>query len=295
MNTQSPIVSGRLQLGSPQVFYSEAPVIDPPTAPDPAPTVETSTEGGIFDDAALNAIFKFDPFEKGDESQPAPSGADSISAPAESAAPTAADSVSSPEPAPAPKGLDEVVASLSEVAASLKTKEETKDQPDPIESLFSDVQLPPTLVAAMRSESPEEAGAALNLIVQGTARMAVRKARELLDSFVTESLPVMLSSHAQAQTAAKDVHDDFYGTYPQLNKPEIKPFITNLAAQMANEAGANFKGWNPAFRDAVATKFLGMVKDFVPSQQAAPAPAPFIPPGSVRTPAPPADELFSFF
>ena len=282
MKLQSPTANlffrGPMVLRYPDEAAPEAAPVAAPETPSSAPE-----DGGIFGDANLNAIFEFDPFEAPAAStESAPVSADPP--PEGEAAPTGADSLTSAQPVPAPKEMDKLVESLKTVADKLSTPNGEQLTPaadaDPIDGRFSDIQLPDNLLAAVRSENPAESAMALNIIVQGTARMAVRHAKQLMDSFVTESLPQILGSYTRAQETAKSVHDDFYGTYPERNKAEIKPFVTQIASMMATEMGDKFKGGNAEFRDAVAQRLMAIASVAAPKPaEPQPAPSSFTPSG----------------
>lgn len=266
---------------------NEGPPAEPAPAIETAPNVDELGDGGVFGNKETQAIFDFDPFAGGDETTEPPPAAE----PPKGAEPVApAQPEPSPPPAPDPS-VAALLQSQAELVEQLK-KSNAPAEPAPAEPAdgnhFADVQVPEALVNALRSDDPVEARTAVNLLVQGAANMAYRKAQADIQSLITEGLPNMMVQFTQATQVAKTVETDFYGTYPQLNKPELKPLVANIGQQIAQEEGAAFAGYTPAFRDKIATRVIQLLQGVVPQAEPQAQPKPngqYQPTPSVR-PAP---------
>ena len=140
---------------------------------------------------------------------------------------------------------------------------------------------------------------AFTAFAQGTMNTVYKRVRNELAEFVSQALPELIDSRTASVAETKRVEQDFYGTYPQFNKPELKPLIARIGAQVAAELGPNFQGWNEHFRDLVGSRALGLLAGIVPPAAAAPAPVAtgFTAPRTTR-PAPTrdlADEILDLF
>lgn len=276
---------GEVQVGDPPPAAPAGDPAPPPPAGDPSPSADSGVPADLKD------ILSWDPFAQPPAEPTAPP-----------AAPPKAEGSDPPpaEPAPTPPPVaDPVVAELQAIRQSLAQSapadppapKETPPEPPP----FADVRVPPELVAALRSDDPNEAAVAVNLLVQGAATMAYRKFQEDFTKFQNEGLPSFIASTRQVEEQARTIKTDFYGKYPELDKPELYPLVQTVAAEMIKAQGQNFKGWDEAFRDAVGTRVVtllaGVVKAPAPP---APAPAPFTPPsGGPRPAAAPENDILA--
>lgn len=241
---------------------AQAPESASAAAPSPEPSEPTPVD-----------ILNFDPFENPIEPEPAP--------------PTGAESQSAPvQPEPTPTSGSDIVAQLAaqqaELIAALTPKVEEPAPAAEPDNYFADVQIPPALLAAVRSEDPQESAAALNLVVQGTANLAFKKMQGALGEFIQRGLPQILQNYQSHVQTATDVRKDFYGTYPQLDKPELAPLVTNVTQQVVAEMGPAFKGtWSLELRDKVAERVIGLLSGFQP-KPAEPPRVPFNPTPATR-------------
>jgi len=241
---------------------------------DPAP-VETSQpeaapeSDSSFGDTNLDDIFRFDAFESGlDQPDPAVEPAP-LAEPVAPVAPV-------PEPeAPAPDPMSAVVSELTKLTERLApapAAEAPTESAEP-DNFFADIQVPVELLNAIRSDDPAQASMAFTAFAQGTMNTVYKRVRNELAEFVSQALPELIDSRTASVAETKRVEQDFYGTYPQFNKPELKPLIAKIGAQVAAELGPNFQGWNEHFRDLVGSRALGLLAGIVPPAAAAP-PAP---------------------
>lgn len=233
------------------------------TQPEAAPESESS-----FGDTNLDDIFRFDAFESGLD-QPDP-----VVEPAPLAEPVAP-VAPVPEPeAPAPDPMQAVVSELTKLTERLApapAAEAPTESAEP-DNFFADIQVPVELLNAIRSDDPAQASMAFTAFAQGTMNTVYKRVRNELAEFVSQALPELIDSRTASVAETKRVEQDFYGTYPQFNKPELKPLIAKIGAQVAAELGPNFQGWNEHFRDLVGSRALGLLAGIVPPAAATPAP-----------------------
>ena len=241
----------------------EAAPSEAPAAPEAAPESDSS-----FGDTNLDDIFRFDAFEGGLD-QPDP-----VVAPTPTAEPEAP-VASAPEPeAPAPDPMAAVVSELTKLTERLAPPPATEAPTESAEpdNFFADIQVPVELLNAIRSDDPAQASMAFTAFAQGTMNTVYKRVRNELAEFVSQALPELIDSRTASVAETKRVEQDFYGTYPQFNKPELKPLIAKIGAQIAAELGPNFQGWNEHFRDLVGSRALGLLAGIVPPAAATPAP-----------------------
>ena len=238
-----------------------APVEATAPAPEAAPESDSS-----FGDSNLDDIFRFDAFESGLD-QPDP-----VVEPAPLAEPVAP-VAPVPEPeAPAPDPMQAVVSELTKLTERLApapAAEAPTESAEP-DNFFADIQVPVELLNAIRSDDPAQASMAFTAFAQGTMNTVYKRVRNELAEFVSQALPELIDSRTASVAETKRVEQDFYGTYPQFNKPELKPLIARIGAQVAAELGPQFQGWNEQFRDLVGARALGLLTGIAPP--AAPAP-----------------------
>lgn len=261
-----------------------------PAIPEAAPESESS-----FGDSNLDDIFRFDAFESGLD-QPDP-----VVEPAPLAEPVAP-VAPVPEPeAPAPDPMQAVVSELTKLTERLAPAPATEAPTESAEpdNFFADIQVPVELLNAIRSDDPAQASMAFTAFAQGTMNTVYKRVRNELAEFVSQALPELIDSRTASVAETKRVEQDFYGTYPQFNKPELKPLIARIGAQVAAELGPQFQGWNEHFRDLVGSRALSLLAGIAPPAAAPPAPVAsgFTAPRTTR-PAPTrdlADEILDLF
>lgn len=121
--------------------------------------------------------------------------------------------------------------------------------------------IPAQLMQLLDSENPTERTQGIGYLVQGVAQtIHSTLAREMYDmrAKLLESMPNIVETMLTEFNQAQSTTNDFYSTYPQFNKPELKPFIESVAMQVAQELGVDT--WSPQLRDAIAqraTSILG--------------------------------------
>lgn len=139
--------------------------------------------------------------------------------------------------------------------------------------------VPDQLQQMLDSEDPTERRQGYAHLATGIARETYRKAAETMQTQFqqfSQALPQWVGQQQQAVEAQKQVAEDFYGAFPELNKPELRGVNQQIAQEVWQASGA--KEWSPELRDKIGTEIrnrLGL------AQQPA---APQTPP---RKPTPP--------
>ena len=96
-----------------------------------------------------------------------------------------------------------------------------------------------------------------NVLAQMRQEMAALR-EELLKESV-DNFKQVSERETQEQTQRSAISNDFYGKFPELDKPELKLFVQMQAKQLAQQYGV--QGWNENFRDTLGAhvkKILGM-------------------------------------
>ena len=175
--------------------------------------------------------------------------------------------------------------------AQAAPKAESKDEPSETDKVFQKSQpqdfsfnITDKLYSALYSEdaTADQRKAALAAFATGIA-MTTRD--QLMQTFgawtrqnfdaVPRVVELLANRRSERQSSVEHIRNDFYTKFPDLNKPELAPFIKATIAQVQAETGA--KNWDPQFRDLVGTRVKNVLQAY--AQIAAPAP-------SVPAPAP---------
>lgn len=260
----------------------------------PGPSAEPSRGGpGVSSDVIKT--LEWDPFGpeglQTEDKPPAPATPDPAQAPVSS--------TPSPAPAaPAPSATPVTIESLTREIAELKTKLATTPQPAapapaPQQSEPEDdtppyaFNLPPSIMAKMRSEDPEEARQGVNLLLQGAFRAAHKLIVNQLRGETMSVLQNYVHQQFTLRAAAQHIVQDYYGKFQAHNKAELRPIVKQITdaymAEMGNPA------WSDAVRDQIGARVDAFLASFRPPAPAAPGPTPPVMtlPGN-RPAAPPA-------
>lgn len=93
---------------------------------------------------------------------------------------------------------------------------------------------------------------------------------------VPRVVELLANRRSERQSSAEHIKNDFYSKFPDLNKPELAPFIKATIAQVQAETGA--KNWDPQFRDLVGTRVKNVLQAYAqiaaPVVPSVPAPTP---------------------
>lgn len=92
----------------------------------------------------------------------------------------------------------------------------------------------------------------------------------------------LVEQREASRATTKSLRDDFYGAFPELNKPELSPIIRATIQSIQKETGAT--AWTPQMRNLVGERVKKVLSAY--AQANAPvAPAPKTVPASVTPPA----------
>lgn len=262
---------------------SEAPA---PAAPEAAPSSPTTDD--------IESILRFDPFEQSTTEPPAPV----VVEPGQAAAETV-QGVGPVEPpaatAPAPSdalastvdALRQTVEGLpAAITAATKPPEPAAPQADEWapadgEQKLNYVQImdsvPDALINQLGSENPTERKQAvaqlMGVAMHVAHRLATKQAVTQMRAELQQVLPTFVEEQMRAHSTSQRVFSDFYGKYPMLNVPELRPLVRAEATALMQETKA--VGWNEQFRDALGARILNKLRS-IQGVPAAPPPTPAV-------------------
>lgn len=176
--------------------------------------------------------------------------------------------------------------------AQATPKAEAKDEPSETDKVFQKAQpqdftfnITDKLYSALYSEdaTADQRKAALAAFATGIA-MTTRD--QLMQTFgawtrqnfdaVPRVVELLANRRSERQSSAEHIKNDFYTKFPDLNKPELAPFIKATIAQVQAETGA--KNWDSQFRDLVGTRVKNVLQAYAqiaaPAVPSVPAPTP---------------------
>lgn len=238
---------------SPEVVPAESP--SEPSVPETSPEQESSTTSSAIDNSEVSQ--STDGGSQVEEHQ--------VSEP------------QNPEPKPAPSASaapssDALLAEAMKAIANLtEKKEEPKvEAPEEDEDTkvfkareFSDYtfNITPKLYNGLFNPeaSEEERVFALQGFASGIATTVHNRILESFGAWTREqfqSVPgvvnYLLSAREKAQGSAKMIRDDFYGSFPELNKPELAPLVKATIQSVQKETKA--KMWTPQIKNIVGAR-----------------------------------------
>ncbi len=189
-------------------------------------------------------------------------------------------------------GLEQVQTAISMLAQNQQTlvqaqQRQAQPQEAQQQALLYDFKIPVETLSKVYSENVEERAAGLAQIMQGTAIAVHRNLTQIMNQYAQHEIPRVIQGHMELQQAKQSIHNDFYGTYPELNREELKPLVLQVAQQVLQETGLN--GWSNKVRDLTAQKVKSVIQGVIgkTGQSAAAAPRQnFMSPGSGQYGAP---------
>lgn len=243
----------------------------------------------------LESVLSFDPFKDGmtgddpptQSAEPDAPAAPTEPAPSKPAAgqpqqPTAAPA-SAATPNPELTMFQQRVQQLESQLAAIQQARHAQPQAQPAPAAGPQVppyqfNLPPQLQAMLNSEEPTERAQGLAIAMQGVAQAVhqnlmnewTRREEELRNDYV----PQTIHQYVSQQQKSQEIFQDFYGTYQDLAKPELRGLVMSAAQQVYAELG-NPVGWSPQLRDTIATRVY-QVLGKQPGQQQQPSTPPTI-------------------
>lgn len=136
---------------------------------------------------------------------------------------------------------------------------------------YNNVTVPQPLVDALASENPVERAGAVNTLVRHmmhtTHQMAVQHAVSMLRNELTQVLPNYVRSQLEGYDSRREVFNDFYGAFPQLSHPSLRPLVMQEAQKLAAQTGA--RGWSQQFRNQLGEHVINLLRSLaaVPGAQ----------------------------
>jgi len=228
--------------------------------------VETTPTSNVLE------VLHFDPFKKGDEIPPADKPAGDTGKEGTSgegngngsppAKPAPETKTPAPATTPAPAATDSHWQAIAEnykrqleerTTTTAKTTPETPTKPQPPKYDFN---IPDALIDVLTTETDKgkfkEGVAAL---ASGIANAIQAQMLPYIESQFNprfDTIPQMLQAHIAGMEKAKTVRQDFYGKYPELDKPQLHGFIRQIGDATAKEMGLT--DWTPELRDETAKR-----------------------------------------
>ena len=251
------------------------------------PEAPSAPEEGAPDFQTVEELLNFDPFAEGPEPEPEapPPRAPVRRAPAQppelrpQAAP-AVDPGSAPAAPSAPgesPGEAALRAEVARLAGIVEGYARAAPQPaapaapasdDPLPAY--DFTIPDQLMTGFASEDPNVRKQALAVFSKGLAHGIHAMVRQEYRKAIVDAVPAMIDQAMTGQTLMRQVFDDFYGTHKDLNRPELRPMIVEIA-QRVWHGGKFGRNWNPQMRDAVAAEAKAILRGYAPPPPAAPS------------------------
>ena len=149
-----------------------------------------------------------------------------------------------------------------------------------------DFTIPDNLMSAFASEDVSVRKQGLAMFSKGLALGIHALIRKEYRQAIIDAVPPMIEQAMSGQTLMRQVFDDFYGTHKDLNRPEIRPMIVDIA-QRVWQGGRFGRNWNPQMRDAVAQEARAILAGYAPPPPRTTQPQPGIVPTSGRPPVDP--------
>lgn len=142
---------------------------------------------------------------------------------------------------------------------------------------YGQINIPDEIMAGMGSENPQERKQATTALIASVSHMVQVNAVKQTLAMVQHMLPTAIHQHVQVREQQREVFEDFYQKFPQLNNRAIMPFVQQQAVALAQKLGV--QAWNPAFRDQLGEHVVNMLRSAAgvsagPPQVAPPASAP---------------------
>lgn len=225
----------------------------------------------------VEEIFNFDPFAEGTEQAPTapeppsqPEGEEVTVSGDATPPPPAPEVVETPTPTPVPDPrlaqLEEQNRLLLEMvtrnqqqqtqATPSKPPEEPKKEDYP-NYMF---QVPPQIAEMLQSEDPNAQRQGLAALIAGMGRTVHehlrREYQETLNNRI-QSFREQFVSDQQRAEQARAVYNDFYTTYPQLNRPELRGVVEYATRQVVAEEKAST--WSASLRDKIGSRVLSVL------------------------------------
>jgi hypothetical protein len=232
-----------------------------------------SAAEAAFSDPDVAALLRSEPGTFGDsDPQPEPGDSPTPESEAEQPVPSSPE-VAGPAEAPAPAAsYDPELEQLKGFYRGLQAVPQQPQQQQPTAP-----QLPgyaydinDNMLRAVTSEDMRERAAALQAFAVNLSQTVHQRAVQQVREEIAQVLPQYVQQTALQEYQRREIARDFYGKYPELDRPEVAPVVAQIAQQVMTESRAN--GWTPKVRDDVATRVRSLLGAVANPVQQRPAP-----------------------
>ena len=234
-------------------------------------------------------IFEFDPFEP-------PEGASGATPPADGLGATPPSEPATPvEPAPvtpvAPAIPPEVASELEALRATVQRLEVQQQAPQapaaprgeapklPWEAVPGyDFSIPDGLMQLLESDDRPQRQQGYMALAKGVAQTVHQQVNEAMKASFERILPHVVQSQFQNLQTTQAIFSDFYGTYSDLNNPQLYPIVQQVAQQHFQRFPQD--QWTERTKGKIAEQVYGLLKWQFPGAKGpvapqAPAAAPY--------------------
>lgn len=210
-------------------------------------------------------------------------------------------------PAPSDAELRTLMMQILQNQQNLQSQKEPKGKPNKGEpeededtKVFAErkpqdytYNISPKLYAGLfgQDATEEERIACLQAFASGISMTVHNNILKSLGSWTKEQFQAIpravdyLVSHREKETSSRNtIREDFFKTFPELNKPELTPIIRSTIQGVAQETGA--KVWNTQVKNLVGQRVKQLLAAYAQSAGFAPAPAKNPPALTPASPAP---------
>lgn len=211
------------------------------------------------------------------------------------------------KPAPSDAELRTLMMQILQNQQNLQSQKEPKGKPDKGEpeededtKVFAErkpqdytYNISPKLYAGLfgQDATEEERIACLQAFASGISMTVHNNILKSLGSWTKEQFQAIpravdyLVSRREKETSSRNtIRDDFFKTFPELNKPELTPIIRSTIQGVAQETGA--KVWNTQVKNLVGQRVKQLLAAYAQSAGFAPTPAKNPPALTPASPAP---------
>lgn len=136
---------------------------------------------------------------------------------------------------------------------------ESKDETPPYS-----FNVPDELVNLLASDDPKDRKGAITALLSGMGRAIHKEIVSHMGKLVpnSEAITSQVQTILRASQEREAVKADFFGKYPELNKPELGPLLAQIALQVTKEQ--NKTTWDAAVRDETARRVKALFGAVVP-------------------------------
>lgn len=236
-----------------------------------------------FADSDVSALLRMDfgdakaegpePDSAPDSSAPLPSGQEPspTTDPAVEGQPPLSAGVAGPPAAPA---ADERTQGFMQALQWMQAQQAAQQQPQqpnmppPPPAYAYDIN--EQMLRAVTSDDMREREMALKAFAVNLSQTVHQRAVEQLREEVARAMPAFVRQVATQEYERKSIAQDFYGKYPEFDRPEVLPVVAQVAQQVMQETGAS--AWSAKVRDAVAGRTRALLGALANNGQQRPAP-----------------------